>query len=184
MSIRSKWKGLPVKIAEWFEVLNARNYYTAAPMLTSSNGNVLRVTGHLCGEFTCHRWIPLTKASDVTLWCFQPHDCLLNRLFGRRTTRTSNSASLAFVRGIHRWPVKSPHKGPVTRKASVWWRHHGFILEAITHKRFLVGVWSKKAIYYQKHLLNGNPLLFKCQQVIMCLFLRQVNTGVYLRLKG
>ena len=27
-----------------------------------------------------------------------------------------NSASLAFVWGIHRWPVNSPHKGPVTRK--------------------------------------------------------------------
>ena len=26
------------------------------------------------------------------------------------------SASLAFVRGIHRWPVKSHHKGPATRK--------------------------------------------------------------------
>ena len=26
------------------------------------------------------------------------------------------SASLAFVRGIHRSPVNSPHKGPVTRK--------------------------------------------------------------------
>ena len=26
------------------------------------------------------------------------------------------SASLAFVRGIHRWPVDSPHQGPVTRK--------------------------------------------------------------------
>ena len=26
------------------------------------------------------------------------------------------SVSLAFVRGIHRWPVNSPHKGPVTRK--------------------------------------------------------------------
>ena len=26
------------------------------------------------------------------------------------------SGSLAFVRGIHRWPVNSPHKGPVTRK--------------------------------------------------------------------
>ena len=25
-------------------------------------------------------------------------------------------ASLAFVRGIHRWPVNSPHKGPVTRR--------------------------------------------------------------------
>ena len=27
-----------------------------------------------------------------------------------------SSASLAFVRGIHRWPVNSPHKGPVTWK--------------------------------------------------------------------
>ena len=27
-----------------------------------------------------------------------------------------SSASLAFVRGMHRWPVNSPHKGPVTRK--------------------------------------------------------------------
>ena len=27
-----------------------------------------------------------------------------------------SSASLAFVRGIHRGPVNSPHKGPVTRK--------------------------------------------------------------------
>ena len=27
-----------------------------------------------------------------------------------------SSMSLAFVRGIHRWQVNSPHKGPVTRK--------------------------------------------------------------------
>ena len=27
-----------------------------------------------------------------------------------------SSASLAFVLGIHRWPVNSPHKWPVTRK--------------------------------------------------------------------
>ena len=27
-----------------------------------------------------------------------------------------SSASLAFVRGIHRWPVNSPYKWPVTRK--------------------------------------------------------------------
>ena len=30
--------------------------------------------------------------------------------------KLKSSASLAFVRGIHRWPVNSPHKGPVTRK--------------------------------------------------------------------
>ena len=33
---------------------------------------------------------------------------------GRR--KHQNSASLAFVRGIHRGPVNSPHKWPVTRK--------------------------------------------------------------------
>ena len=26
---------------------------------------IFRVTGHLCGEFTGHWWIPLTKASDA-----------------------------------------------------------------------------------------------------------------------
>ena len=34
-------------------------------MMTSSNGNIFRVTGPLCGEFTGHRWIPCTKASDA-----------------------------------------------------------------------------------------------------------------------
>ena len=38
-------------------------------MMTSSNGNILRVTGPLCGEFTGHRWIPRAKASDAELWC-------------------------------------------------------------------------------------------------------------------
>ena len=39
-------------------------------MMTSSNGNIFRVTGPLCGEFTGPRWIPHTKASDAELWCF------------------------------------------------------------------------------------------------------------------
>ena len=39
-------------------------------MLTSSNGLIFRVTGPLCGEFTGHRWILVTKASDAELWCF------------------------------------------------------------------------------------------------------------------
>ena len=39
-------------------------------MMTSSNGNIFRFTVPLCGEFTGHRWIPLTKASDAELWCF------------------------------------------------------------------------------------------------------------------
>ena len=35
---------------------------------------------------------------------------------GANRRKHQSSVSLAFVRGIHRWPVNSPHKGPVTRK--------------------------------------------------------------------
>ena len=41
-----------------------------AGMMTSSNGNIFRVTGHLCGEFSGPLWIPRTKARDAELWCF------------------------------------------------------------------------------------------------------------------
>ena len=43
-------------------------------------------------------------------------DCLLNRLFRCTPKKTSKLASLAIVRGIHRWPVDSPHKSSVMRK--------------------------------------------------------------------
>ena len=35
---------------------------------------------------------------------------------GAEQRKHQSSAPLAFVRGIHRGPVNSPHKGPVTRK--------------------------------------------------------------------
>ena len=40
----------------------------------------------------------------------RPHDCLINRL------KHQSSAPLAFVPGIHRLPMNSPHKRSVTRK--------------------------------------------------------------------
>ena len=44
--------------------------YMIETMMTSSNGNIFRVTGSLCVEFTGRGWIPLTKASDAELRCF------------------------------------------------------------------------------------------------------------------
>ena len=40
------------------------------PMMPSSNGNIFRFITPLCGEFTGHRWIPHTKATDAELWYF------------------------------------------------------------------------------------------------------------------
>ena len=44
--------------------------HPSSTLMTSSNGNIFRVTGHLCWEFSGPRWIPRTKASDAELWCF------------------------------------------------------------------------------------------------------------------
>ena len=38
-------------------------------MMKSSNGNIFRVTGPLCGDFIGHHEFP-AKASDAELWCF------------------------------------------------------------------------------------------------------------------
>ena len=46
------------------------SFMVITTMTTSSNGNIFRVTGHLCGEFTGLRWIPRTKVSDAELLCF------------------------------------------------------------------------------------------------------------------
>ena len=53
-----------------FALANNKAYIKAPNMMTSSDGNIFRVTGHLCGEFTGLRWIPHTKASDAELWYF------------------------------------------------------------------------------------------------------------------
>ena len=48
---------------------------------------------------------------------------------GTDERKHQSSASLAFVWGIHRWPVNSSHKAPVTRKmfpfddVIMWWHH-------------------------------------------------------------
>ena len=50
--------------------------------MTSSNGNIFCVIGHLCREFIGSRWFPRTKASDAELWCF---DLRLNRGLGKQS---------------------------------------------------------------------------------------------------
>ena len=44
---------------------------------------------------------------------------------GADQRKYQNSASLAFVRGIHRWPVNSPQMASNAENVPIWWRHHG-----------------------------------------------------------
>ena len=103
-------------------------------------GEELNYLRHLIVElFRTRRWIfsfPIkswSKNHHTTYWWIPLHyNAVIMRVMASQITSLTivNStvypgaverkhqipASLAFVRGIHRWPVNSPHKGPVTRK--------------------------------------------------------------------
>ena len=54
-------------------------------IMTSSNGNIFRVTGHLCGEFTGPRWIPAQRPvtrSFVVFFDLSLNKCLSKQSWG------------------------------------------------------------------------------------------------------
>ena len=57
----------------WLRINVLQCWVGADTMMTSINWNIFRVTGPLWGEFTGHRWNPLTEASDAQLWGFLWH---------------------------------------------------------------------------------------------------------------
>ena len=78
----SKWEHFRFSVA----CLSLLTTTVFLDMLTSSNGNIFCVTGHLCGELTGHQWNPLTKASDAELWCFL-FDLRLNKWLSKESWR-------------------------------------------------------------------------------------------------
>ena len=55
----------------------------------------------------------------------QPHDCLLNRLFGRRSKKKSKLLVTSLCAGY--WPVTGEFPAQIASNAeivSIWWRHH------------------------------------------------------------
>ena len=60
-------------------------------------------------------WVLLAMASQITSLTIV-YFVYLTFYLGADQRKHQIAVSLAFVPGIHRLPVKSPHKGPVTRK--------------------------------------------------------------------
>ena len=68
------------------------------------------------------------------IWNHQPYDCLLSRLFRRR----SNNTSKLRVTGLceenspvtGQFPIK---RASNTEKLSIWWRHHGLLMLCQQH---------------------------------------------------
>ena len=82
-------------------------------MMVVANGH-----GSCWHEDICNRYV---HCSDVIMSAMASQITGITIIYstvcsGVDQRKHQRSASLAFVRGIHRWPVNSPRKGPVTRK--------------------------------------------------------------------
>ena len=82
--------------------------------MTSSNGNIFPVNGHLCGEFTGDRWIPRTKASVAEFGCFLwsawINGCVNNREVGDLRRRRAHYDVIVIQHCSHHTSVfKSNH---------------------------------------------------------------------------
>ena len=90
------------------------------------------MASHIMASIGSRNHEPLLNPWNTILWKFiHNSDVIMGMMASQITSLTivyltvysggdqrqhQSSASLAFVRGIHRWPLNSPHKWPVTRK--------------------------------------------------------------------
>ena len=115
-------------------------------MMTSSNGNIFRVPGHLCGEFTDPRWIPaqrpVTRSFDVFFdlhlnkrlskqwwgWWFETPSCPLWRHRNILSVGFTHIAATDAIIELSQW---SDH-GPLTR----------YLKSRIAHASGMLGTFS------------------------------------------
>ena len=119
-----------------------RTHYDVTVMMYSIQHGMDRMCPRLCCASFCmgyivavreFMWLTYSYYSHVRHWYYGIHysDVIMGAKASQITSLTivysivysgadrrkhKSSASLAFVRGIHRRPVNSPHKWPVTRK--------------------------------------------------------------------
>ena len=72
---------------------------------------------------------------------------------GSDQRKHKSSATLVFCRGIHRWPVDSPHKGPVTRKMFPF---DDVIMDKLTHI-FKIR-WISEFLCRRRHLVKSRGI--------------------------
>ena len=104
---------------------------------------------------------PITHRCPSTFGCWNHfNDVIMGSMASQNTNLTivystvysnadqrkhQSSASLAFVRGIHRWPVNSPHKWPLTGKMFPF-------DDVIMPSMIKVGSWGRFSVKMLFHL--------------------------------
>ena len=96
---------------------------------------------------------------------------------GVHQRKHQSSASLAFVREIHRGPVNFPHKWPVTRKMFPF---DDVIMICITHEMLLLLISTYIIHYYTSHLYQEIGYLQWCT---MCINIMTCRVIIILSMK-
>ena len=101
----------------------------------------------------------LAHYSDIIMGAMASKITSLNTVYstvysGADQRKHQISAPLAFVRGIHRWPMNSPHKGPITRKI--------FPFYDVIMIRYIIGM------NYMKNSVRRTPLLKRHVWYVIC----------------
>ena len=61
----------------------------------------------------------------------QPHDCLLNRLFRRRSRKTSKLCVTGLCAGNSPWTGEFPEQmASKAENVPIWWRHHAILIQS------------------------------------------------------
>ena len=95
-----------VKNKEWRTVISWWKTFQLLPLLLNDRYCVQKSRGH---HSVLLQW---RHNEHDSVSNHQPHIVYSTVYSGADQRKYQTSASLTFVRGIHRWPVNSPHKGP------------------------------------------------------------------------
>ena len=97
----------------------------------------------------------------------QPHGCLLNRLFRRRSKKTSKLRVTGLCVGNSPEPVNSPHKGPVTRKffpfddVIMMWIQSDLSISRPAMRFVSTGLWANTIGKYDKYTYHDLSFFLK-----------------------
>ena len=138
--------------------------------MTSANGNIFRVTGHICGEFTGDRWIPRTKASDAELWSFR-WSASMNGWVNNREAGELRCHRAHFAVTVMMWVNGEPQSH---MQYSTWHWHTGraFVLWWFGVDQFYLSPSGTGIIAWLLRNVEGKLFIWACFQLHakICIF--------------
>ena len=139
-------------------------------------------------EIAQHRWYGALRTQISLRWRHndhagvsnhQPHDCLLNRLFRRKSKKTSKLRVTGLCAGNSTGTGEFPAQmASYAENVSIWWRHHDDIICVYIHKMKLPSFrfYSIFKIIFSVCLLVdletfskwSNSVIHRCDDPLLC----------------